>query len=341
MSTLRVDFVIFIWELKLYKRMRTITPRAPKASRIVVIGGGTGVFTVLSGLRKYPVDLTAIISMSDDGGSTGILREEFGILPPGDIRRALVAMSHTDDRILSDLFNYRFEEGGLKGHSFGNIMLTALERITGNFEEALNEAGRILNVKGKAIPVTLDNVRLCALLESGQCIRGETNIDIPKHDHNLKIKKIYLEPKAEINPRAESAIKEADMIVLGPGDLYTSVIPNLLVGGVSRAIQKSRGKRVFVVNSMTKAGETNGFTAKDFLLVLEKYLGQKVLDYIIVNTKKPAPVRLTRYHEEGKTMVEAGELPSHPLPIFGDYIRHSGFVRHDPDRLAKVLVSLL
>src|SRR3989338_5985390 len=132
-----------------------------KRPKIVVIGGGTGVFTVLSGLKKYPLDLTAIISMADDGGSTGVLREEFGILPPGDVRRALVAMSHTGDRTLSDLFNYRFEEGGLKGHSFGNIMLTALERLTGSFDEAVEEAGRILRINGKVLPVTLDNVRLC------------------------------------------------------------------------------------------------------------------------------------------------------------------------------------
>lgn len=312
-----------------------------KAPKIVVIGGGTGVFTVLSGLRKYPVDLTAIISMADDGGSTGVLREEFGILPPGDVRRALVAMSHTDDRVLSDLFNYRFEEGKLNGHAFGNIMLTALERITGNFEEALFEAGRILNVKGRVIPVTLDNVRLAALLENGQVIRGETNIDIPQHDSSLHIKKVFLEPSARINKSAVLALYEADMIILGPGDLYTSVVPNLLVGGVSAAIKKSKAKKVFVVSTMTKAGETHGFNAADFLREIERYLGKRVLDYVVVNSKKPASQRLSKYREEGKEIVEAGALPFRPLPIFGDFIRRFGFVRHDPDRLAKVLVSLL
>lgn len=312
-----------------------------KNKKIVVIGGGTGVFTVLSGLRTYPLDLTAIISMSDDGGSTGILREEFGILPPGDVRRALVALSHTDDRMLSDLFNYRFEEGGLRGHTFGNIMLTALERLTGSFENALTEAGRILNVRGDVIPVTLENIRLCAELEDGQRIKGETNIDIPKHNSNLKIKNVYLEPGAKANRRATDAILAADMVVLGPGDLYTSVVPNLLVTGIPAAIKKSKAKKVFVVSSMIKAGETNGFTAKDFLSVIEKYLGRNVLDYIIVNTKKPAPARLVRYLGEGKAMVEPGNLPSRPLAILGDFIRRSGFVRHDPERLAQVLVSLL
>lgn len=309
--------------------------------KIVVIGGGTGVFTVLSGLRNYPVDLTAIISMSDDGGSTGALREEFGILPPGDVRRALVALAHTDNRLLSELFNYRFEEGQLKGHAFGNIMLTALERMTGNFESALTEAGRILNVKGRVIPVTLDNIRLCAELENGEIIKGETNIDVPKHDHNIKIKKVYLEPKAYGNKRAFDSILEADLVVLGPGDLFTSVIPNLLVKGIPAAIKKSKAKKVYVVSSMTKPGETNGFSAKNFLDILEKYLGTGILDYIVVNTKKPASPRLKDYTAENKMMVEVGNLPSRPMPIYGDFIRKSGFVRHDPEKLAKVLVSLI
>ena len=314
---------------------------AKSKPKIVVIGGGTGVFTVLSGLRNYPVDLTAVISMSDDGGSTGALREEFGILPPGDVRRALVALAHTDNRLLSELFNYRFEEGQLKGHAFGNIMLTALERMTGNFESALDEAGRILNVRGRVIPVTLDNIRLCAELENGKIVKGETNIDIPKHDPNIKIKKVYLEPKAYGNQRAFDSILEANLVILGPGDLFTSVIPNLLVKGVPTAIKKSKAKKVYVVSSMTKPGETNGFSANDFLDTLEKYLGTGVLDYIVINTKKPSPVRLKDYTAEGKMMVETGDLPLKPMPVFGDFIRKSGFVRHDPDKLAKVLVSLI
>ena len=312
-----------------------------KNPKIVVIGGGTGVFTVLSGLRKYPVDLTAIISMADDGGSTGVLREEFGILPPGDVRRALVALAGADDRMLSDLFNYRFEQGKLGGHSFGNLMLTALERITGSFEEALEEAGRILNVQGQVIPVTLDNMRLSAELENGQIIKGEVNIDIPKHDPRLKIKKVFLDSRARANKRAIEAIISADLVILGPGDLFTSIVPNLLVEGIPGAIKKSKAEKVFVVNTMTKPGETFEFTASDFLTTLEKYLGRGVLDYVVVNNKKPASVRLKEYEAEGKKMVEAGNLPRKPTPILGDLIRTSGFVRHDPEKLAKVLVSLL
>lgn len=309
--------------------------------KIVVIGGGTGVFTVLSGLKKYPAKLTAVISMSDDGGSTGVLREEFGILPPGDVRRALVAMSHTGDRTLSDLFNYRFEEGGLRGHSFGNIMLTALERLTGSFEDAIGEAGRILGVHGTVLPVTLDNVRLCAKLENGVVIQGETNIDIPKHDGGLKIVKAWLEPRARINPRVRGALLEADMIVIGPGDLYSSIVPNLLVEGVPAAIKQSQAKKVYVASLMTKWGETSGFSAVDFLSVLEKCLGKGVLDYSVVNTKRPSPERARRYEKENAQFVESGNLPSRPTPVFGDYLRSRGFVRHDPEKLAKILVSLI
>ncbi|KKW33020.1 MAG: hypothetical protein UY78_C0021G0003 [Parcubacteria group bacterium GW2011_GWA1_53_13] len=312
-----------------------------KRPKIVVIGGGTGVFTVLSGLRKYPVDLTAIISMADDGGSTGVLREEFGILPPGDVRRALVALARADNKMLSELFNYRFSEGGFKNHVFGNIMLIALERLTGSFEGALDEAGKILSIHGHVVPVTLANVRLAARLEDGTVIRGETNIDIPKHDPTLRIKKVYLSSEARANLRATKAIRAADLIVIGPGDLFTSIIPNLLVRGIPEAIKKSRAKKAFVVSTMTKAGETNGFRAGDFLRELEMYLGRRVLDYIVINKKMPAASRLAKYEKEGKAVVEIGNLPPKPKAIFGAFLRRSGYARHDPDALARSLIKLI
>ncbi|OGZ96221.1 MAG: hypothetical protein A2847_03115 [Candidatus Sungbacteria bacterium RIFCSPHIGHO2_01_FULL_50_25] len=311
-----------------------------KKSKIVVIGGGTGVFTVLSGLRKYPVDLTAIISMADDGGSTGVLREEFGILPPGDVRRALVALAAADNKIVSELFNYRFSEGGFKNHVFGNILLTALERLTGSFERALEEAGKILSAEGRVIPVTLASVRLAARLEDGTVIRGETNIDIPKHDSSLRIEKVWLEPKARANTSAKKAIANADLVVIGPGDLFTSVIPNLLVTGIPRAIRESKAKKVYVVSTMTKAGETNGFRASDYLRELETYLGKGVLDYILLNSKKPPAPRLVKYKKEGKEIVEPGDLPPRPKAISGNHIRATGYIRHDPARLAKALMAL-
>ncbi len=309
--------------------------------KIVVIGGGTGVFTVLSGLKKYPADLTAVVSMADDGGSTGVLSEEFGILPPGDIRRALVALAHADHRILSELFNYRFDTGGLKGHAFGNIMLTALERVTGSFENAVDEAGRLLGISGAVVPVTLDRVRLCAKLEDGTVIRGETNIDIPKHNGALRIARVWLAPAGRLNTRAASALAEANLIVIGPGDLYTSLVPNLLIKGVTSLIRRSRAMKVLVANITTKWGETHGFTAADFVRTIEQYLGARVLDYVIVNTSRPSPERMRRYRNEHAEMVLPGLLSASPTPVFGDFVRHRGFVRHDPDALAAALMKLV
>lgn len=310
--------------------------------KIVVTGGGTGVFAVLSGLKNYPVDLTAIVTMADEGGSTGILREEFGILPPGDIRRALVALSTSDNKILSELFNYRFKEGaGLRGHNFGNLLLTALERITGSFSGAIAEAGKILSVDGSVVPVTLEKSRLIAELENGKIIKGEMNIDIPSHDGHLKIKRVWLEPSARLNAAAKRALLEADAIVLGPGDLYTSLMPNLLVKGFAEALRASEAKKMYVANVMTKFGETSGFRVEDFLEVVMKAVGENTLHYVLVNTKKPNLARLKKYAEERAEFVEWDELPQKPTPIFGDFLRDKGFLRHDPDKLAKMIVSLI
>lgn len=310
--------------------------------RIVVIGGGTGCFTVLSGLKKYPIQLSAIVSMADNGGSTKILREEFGILPPGDVRRALVALSQSE-KLLSDLFNYRFNEGRLSGHNFGNILITALERIKGNFEKAIKEAGKILNIKGEVIPVILENTNLYAVLEDGQIIEGETNIDIPKHDPHLEIKKVYLRPQVKANKKAKSAILRADLIVIGPGDLYTSIIPNLLAKGIPEAIKKSRAKKLYVCNLMTKLGETNHFTDLDFIKEVEKYLGGKLLDYVIFNNQKPSSARIAKYEKEGAIPVKYNRrnFPGRkPEIIEGNFLRKKGFIRHDSHKLAKTLLKI-
>lgn len=312
-----------------------------KKQNIVVIGGGTGVFTVLSGLRKYPLHLTAVVTMADDGGSTGILREEFGILPPGDVRRALVALARSDNRVLAELFNYRFEEGSLRGHAFGNLMLTALERLCGNFGEAISEAAKILAIEGQVLPVTLTNVRLSAKLEDGTLVRGEHNIDIPKHDARLKIARVFLEPRAVINPKVKRAILDADMVVIGPGDLYTSVMPNLVVDGMRETLFAAKGKKIYVANIMTKWGETNGFSAAEFIYAIESHVGKKVLNYVIINTKKPTLNRMRHYEKESSEFVLPGEIANLPVPVFGNFLRKQGFVRHDSEKLASILVSLL
>lgn len=309
--------------------------------KIVVIGGGTGVYTVLTALRPHFQDLTAIVTMADDGGSTGILREEFGILPPGDIRRALVALSASDNKTLSNLFSYRFQEGvGLTGHNFGNLLITALHRLTNDFEKAIEEAGKILMIQGKVIPVTLNHSCLMAELEDGQIIRGETNIDIPSHDGNLKIKKVWLKPPSKINPNARKAILDADLVIIGPGDLYTSVLPNLLVDGMREVLKRTKGQVAYFANLMTKFGETNNFSASDFVNTVQSYLGDNVLDFAVINGKKPAPRRLSPYIKERSEFVSAD-----PENIFGkrlsviaaDLIRVRGLIRHDPEKMAGVV----
>lgn len=316
--------------------------------KIVVIGGGTGVFTALSGLKHHFNNLTAVVTMADDGGSTGFLREEFGILPPGDVRRALIALSASDNKVLSELFNYRFQEGaGLVGHSFGNLMITALERITGGFNHAIKEASKILRVQGQVLPVTLKTAYLMAELEDGKVIKGETNIDIPKHDGSVKIKRVWLKPGVTINPEAKKAILEADGIVIGPGDLYTSLIPNLLVDGVRQALRQARGKKIYFVNLMTKFGETTGFCASDFVGVVEKYLGKNVLDYVVINKTKPSLMRFKPYVQEKAEFVDADiknfsvSNGKKPTPIVTGLIRKIGLVRHDPNKLAQTVRMLV
>ncbi|OHA63645.1 MAG: hypothetical protein A2842_02720 [Candidatus Wildermuthbacteria bacterium RIFCSPHIGHO2_01_FULL_48_25] len=314
-----------------------------KRKNVVVIGGGTGTYTVLSGLKEYPVNLTAIVSMADDGGSTRILREEFGILPPGSVRPALVALSNAPEA-LSEIFNFRFAKGTFKGHNFGNLFITALTEQFGNFEKALGEAGRLLNIQGEVIPSTLQHIRLVAKLENGKLIEGETEIDVPKHDGRLKIQKIWLSPKAKANPKALLAVKEADLIVLGPGDLFSSIIPNLLVEGMPSAVKKSKAKVVFVCNIMTKFGETTGFSAEDFLNVLEKYLGKNVVDCLVVNKTKPLKARVKKYEKEKAEFVRynRGLLQKRVKDVLEtDLLRRGGFIRHDSDKLAKVLFSLV
>ncbi|MBZ1348717.1 MAG: YvcK family protein [Candidatus Liptonbacteria bacterium] len=315
--------------------------------KVVVIGGGTGVFTVLTGLKKYGYKLSAIVSMADDGGSSGILREEFGILPPGDIRRALIALSNTDNKILSDLFNYRFKEGkGLKGHSFGNLFLTVLQRLTGSFQEAVKEAAKILNTKGEIIPVTLSSCRLFAKLENNQIIKGEKNIDIPKHNGLIKIKKVWLKPKVKANIEAIKAIQNADAIILGPGDLFTSIIPNLLVENIKKTIRKSPAKKIYICNLVTKFGETDAFKASDFLKTIEKYLGKNILDYFIVNVAKPKKSVFKRYRLEKSKIVEIDEkelLKTKKIKLIkADLLReNSSLLRHNPHKLSKLINQLI
>lgn len=242
-------------------------------TNVTTIGGGTGTFNVLSGLKKHKnLNLAAIVSVADSGGSTGELRDEFGILPPGDIRRAIAALSDDTD-VVRKLFEYRFKNGNrVSGHTVGNLLLTALTDIAGGFEAGIAELCEMFDVRGKVIPVTLDDVHLGVTLENGEKIVGETNIDVPKHDPNLAIADAFLIGGGKLNPRAREAILYTDYLVIGPGDLYTSIVPNLLCEGMKEAIADSDAKVVYVCNIMTKHGETDGYGVEDFVDVIERYV---------------------------------------------------------------------
>ena len=321
---------------------------------IVIIGGGTGTFTLLSGLRKFPTNNSVIVSSADDGGSTGRLRKDLGVFPPGDLRQCLVGLSYTEEH-LKQLFNFRFEKGELKGHTAGNIILAALEKITGSVDKALVLASKILNVRGVVVPVTLRPTLLTAILSDGSRIVGEHQIDQPRSgkSDNRKIRNLMLKPNGPAHPRAVSLLKSADVIVFGPGDLYTSIIPNLLVKGIASAIDSSPAKKVLVVNLMTRPGQTDGFNSNDFVSELNKHLGKKKLDAVIINTKKPATSLLSKYQKTGAEFVKPGakaltgeevikaDLLSEQIykKSKSDDLARS-FLRHNPDKLASLIYKL-
>lgn len=315
--------------------------------KVVVIGGGTGNFVVLRGLKKYPLDLTAIVSMADDGGSTGILRDELGVLPPGDVRQCLVALSNSS-RLMRSLMNYRFENGGLGGHSFGNLLLSALEKVTGSFEKAVEEAGKILYIKGKVIPVTTHQVRLKMVLNNRKVLEGEKEVYLSK-EIDQGYKTIYLEPFPKVNPRVIEEIHNADLIVMGPGGLHTSLIPNLLVEGVCEAIIQSDAKKVYVVNLMNRKGQTTGFKTSHYVQELVRFLGKDVFDHILLNVQQPPKELIDVYSDEGELVENdlkddrlicadlLGRLAQEPKK---DLMKRN-LIRHDSKKLAQELMNIV
>ncbi len=326
-----------------------------RRKRIVVIGGGTGTFTLLSGLKQYPLDISVIISTADDGGSSGILRKEFGVMPPGDIRQCLLGLSHAGEGA-AQLFAYRFERGELKGHVTGNIILAALEKISGSAAKAIAVCAKALRVKDRVIPVTLRPTVLTAILKDGRKITGEHYIDEPAISKILApIKKIIMAPKLPANPRALKAVAQADLIVIGPGDLYTSILPNFLPLGMPRALAKSRAKKVFICSLMTKYGQTDNFKASGYARELLKYMHGR-LDVIVVNKQPPAAALLKQYRAEKARMVKPDIAGLRPLvarviqadllservckKTAGDKLKRS-LLRHDSGKLAALVRSLL
>jgi uncharacterized cofD-like protein len=321
------------------------------AGRVVAVGGGTGLSSVLRGLKQYvapplrdggeyPIsDLAAIVTVTDDGGSSGRLRREYSILPPGDIRNCLVALADDETR-LSRLFQYRFPSGrGLGGHSFGNLFLTALSNVTGDFAEAVRVSGQVLAIRGRIYPATIQNVSLEALMYGGRIVKGETRIAKVRG----RIRRVSLSPRrVKPLPDVMNAIENAGVILLGPGSLYTSVIPNLLVAGVAEAIAKSKAVRVYIPNLMTQPGETDGMSVADHVRAIYQHTKRPLFDYVVINQQAVSPEVAKRYSAQDAEPVIAdiGELEKLGLRcVDGNLLEEHAVVRHDSARLAKMLVE--
>lgn len=330
-------------------------PFAQAEVKIAVIGGGTGSFTMLSSLKKYTSQIAAIVSMADDGGSTGVLRDELGTLPPGDVRQCLVALS--DSPKVRELFEYRFDTGTFGGHSFGNVLLTALEKITGDFNQAVETASEILRIRGTVIPATLDNVRLkMEWKDKSLTLHGERVIDAEYFSHDPRKATLSLAPKAQANPMAIAAIEQADIVVVAPGDLYTSLGPLLVIDGIGEALERSKAVKVYVSNLVSKQGQTDGFTVSDHAAEIERFASRPFLDYVLYNEEAPSEEVARRYEDEGGyvTLADIDVLLKQPYKAVGGsflgsmaqsntadtLIGKRSLIRHDAQAVAKLILDL-
>lgn len=323
--------------------------------KIAVIGGGTGSFTLLSSLKEYSQSIAAIVNMVDDGGSTGVLRDELGTLPPGDVRQCLVALS--DSPKVRDLFNYRFEVGTFKGHAFGNVLLSALEKMTGSFNEAVETAGDILRVNGAVFPATLDDIRLkMEWSESSIILNGERSIDAEYFAQDPRRAQLTLVPNAKPNPMAIKAIEQADLVVIAPGDLYTSLGPLLVIDGIGDALRSTKATVIYVSNLVTKKGQTEGFSVGDHADEIERFGGGGFLDYVLYNQQKPDTELAKRYKAEDAYLVEADlaslekkkykAIPGHFLGALAAAHKADtlpvtrSLIRHDSVAVASAIIGL-
>lgn len=319
---------------KLYRRRKL-----NKGAKVVAIGGGTGLSMLLRGIKKYTNNVTAIVTVGDDGGSSGRLREEMGILPPGDIRNCIAALADDED-LITKLFQYRFKNGeGLAGHSFGNLFLTAMCAITGNMVKAVRESSNVLNIRGVVLPTTLDDMKLAAEFEDGTIVKGESNIP----EVHKKIKRLFTEPEVcNALPEALSAIANADLIILGPGSLYTSVIPNLLVHGIADAIEQSKAKKIYVCNIMTQPGETDDYSVASHVNALLFHAGKRrILDAVLVNNSMPENIS-EGYANSGSFPVKLdmeNVAPTGVTVVSQKLIQENkeGLVRHSSNRVARAV----
>jgi len=311
---------------------------------IVVIGGGTGLSTMLRGLKNYSSNITAVVTVTDDGGSSGALQQQLNMPPPGDIRNCLVALADAETA-MTDLFQYRFRgdnvAGGLRDHAFGNILIAAMMGVANDdFQAAVQFTSRVLKIRGTVLPSTLTQVRLRGEMDDGNTIMGETSIV----HHPSRIRRVSLDPgDAAAPPEVVEAITAADIVVIGPGSVYTSVIPNLLVKGIPEALYRTRARRVYVCNVMTQPGESDGFTASDHLAAIETHVPRPIVDYVIINNAVPSLDVLNRYRQSGAILVEpdADRIRAKGYrPVLGTFMNQTDMVRHDPDRLAQAILRL-
>lgn len=316
-----------------------------KGAKIVVIGGGTGLSTMLRGLKYYTSNITAIVTVADDGGGSGTLREDLGILPPGDIRNCILALADTEP-LMEELLQYRFKDGILKGQSFGNLFLAAMNGVSMNFEEAVQKMSSVLAVTGKVIPVTLDNVVLKARLKNGTIVEGESNIPKESIRLNSSIDRVFIEPQnAKALDEAVQAILDADAVILGPGSLYTSIIPNVLVKNISSALQKTDALRIYVSNIMTQPGETDDYEVSDHIKAIFKHAGGKIIDTVIANMSKIDEELEKKYDISNSQLVKLNAKKIQELGIDvieGDLIKiQNGYVRHNSEKLAAILIETI
>jgi uncharacterized cofD-like protein len=324
---------------------RTRVPPALPAhgQRIVVIGGGTGLSTMLRGLKRHSSNLAAIVTVSDDGGSSGRLVREYNVLPPGDIRNCLVALADNED-LMTDLFQYRFGgEGDVSGHTFGNLLLLAMTGVTGNFDEAIRKASRVLAIRGRVLPSTLERVTLTAEMADGKVVHGETAISA--EGTHSPICQVSLDPpNPEALPEAVQAILEADAVIIGPGSVYTSIAPNLLVPGLRDALRSTKAVRIYVCNVMTQPGETDGFSASDHVRAIVRHGGSGLFDTVLVNTAMPGEESLRRYAAQRAHVVRPDSdclLKMGYRPMAANFLNESNLVRHDPQKLADAIMEII
>ena len=315
-----------------------------RGPRIVAVGGGTGLSTMLRGLKKYTQNLTAIVTVADDGGGSGMLRQDLGMPPPGDIRHCMEALANTEP-IMEKLLTYRFTEGTLAGQSFGNLILAALNGVTGSFEQAVSEMSHVLAITGQVIPVTSADVQLEAVFANGARVIGESQIAAFKKEQDCRIHHVSLIPeRPQATPAALEALGEADLILLGPGSLYTSIIPNLLVEGVARAIARSDAPKLYICNIMTQDGETEGYTAADHLEALLVHGEPGLVDLCLANTDPVSPGLLEKYREEDAAplTVDRERIAALGLELVERPVASTGgdYARHDPDKLAWAVLEI-